>query len=163
MGRRMPATHRDDISPSEWAYAAGIMDGEGSMCVYQEIHDQGRRVRWHVELRVSNTSLAMLEWMLERFGGLIQECHDRMRRERGWKRCYTWSSCGRANGEWFVRGILPYLVTKQREAGLLLEFWSGVNSATTRKVSPEERARRCDVVSRMRELKTHNHKCKALV
>lgn len=59
-------------TPTEWAYVAGIIDGEGSVGVLR--YDTHKRrnpnapYRWHFApyLKIANTNLDLMEWLQQR-------------------------------------------------------------------------------------------------
>src|SRR5260370_42634 len=60
-----------DLSVAELAYMAGLVDGEGSICIfpfYASPHQANgvRYLRHQVSISVANTNLAMVEWIAER-------------------------------------------------------------------------------------------------
>lgn len=158
--RLKSASDYSSVTSEEWAYAAGLMDGEGSISIKQS---SGRKIAWRVEIRISNTDREMVEWMKERFCGTVHE-ERASRIKRGWKPIFTWTLCGSLDGRQFLRGILPYSITKSEQSRLTLEFWEGYPIDGSRSYpSDAEKNRRCDIVERMRKLKAHNHKCKPLI
>ncbi len=61
-GRYRTGAKANDLTPTEAAYIAGLVDGEGSFILYK------RRDVVAMKLTISNTNLAGLEWVLERTG-----------------------------------------------------------------------------------------------
>ena len=146
-------------TPEQWAYAAGIMDGEGSLCMGYESPVDRPSPRWHTEVRFSNTSRALIDWFVSLFGGHVYDHHRSGNRQQLW----TWKISARADCRWFLTGILPFLVVKRRQAELLMEFWSGFDPKAARKAVPEaEHRRRLDIVTAFRAIKTRKQPCKAL-
>lgn len=105
------------------SWLAGFMDGEGSFVIIKS----GGRIQPRVQ--VNNTHYPTLSWLTEKLtvlglphyvgtkkGGLHK--HDPYNRKQQWvimvagfKRSIRW-----------CQALLPYLVTKRRQAELLLEF-----------------------------------------
>ena len=96
------------------------MDGEG--CVSLDKHNrQANRRRYRISLfvTVSNVNEPLLQWLKSRFGGCVRQYKKR----EGRKVCWVWRICAKQAG-YFLEAILPYLIVKQEEAKLGLEFQS---------------------------------------
>ena len=98
------------------AYAAGLVDGEGTIGVY--MRGKGS-VRFKVA--VYNTEYPMMEWLQLRFGGKI---HRVGKIRAGRKQEYAWYKSDNEFQE-FLSLVLPYLVTKRLRAELALKAWHG--------------------------------------
>lgn len=108
------------MTPVELAYAAGIMDGEGTISI-----GRGRangRTFLRPVVNVANTDWRILEWFRERFGGSITTNLTRLVRPEHHKVCGRWNLCGMAVTEEFVRQLLPFLLLKRAQAEVLLAF-----------------------------------------
>jgi hypothetical protein len=118
---------------AQWAYAAALMDGEGSFSI---THGTGKSKAgkpyslFDSKVMISNTSLQMLDWLVEVFGGYYHpavKAISKKARENGQKSikvCYRWLANTYALQTWFVEGILPYLVVKKEQAKVTLDFLS---------------------------------------
>ncbi len=86
------------------AWTAGIIDGEGCICV---------RNGKHVLVRVDNTDFRMIKVLHENWGGFIHEVNrpNRPNRKKVWYWCITgWKAIP------FLEVIYPYLVCKGEKA-----------------------------------------------
>ena len=108
-------------TPTEWAYAAGIVDGEGSVSVARKVQKSGR-TSYGVIVMVAMTAEEVPLWMQSRFGGGLR-VHDRSKRHPTWKPMYRWYLSGKPASD-FLSGIIPYLVIKQARARLAAELGS---------------------------------------
>ena len=105
------------MKKSDLAYLAGFFDGEG--CIYI----QGPRPKRHcyqLSVRISQAN----RWILERyrmaFGGLIRE----IKPTSATAKCiWQWIISGKQAME-FLNTIYPYLILKQCEARVAIEFQS---------------------------------------
>jgi hypothetical protein len=108
-------------SAAELAYMAGIIDGEGTICIfpyYGSHHKYGKYARYRPALCVSNSSKTLIDWIVERFGGKAQL----VKRTRvDWKRQYTWT-VSHDRAALIIKAIKPYLIIKYAQADLFLEF-----------------------------------------
>lgn len=119
-----------------FAYLAGIMDGEGTLTVMRKKYNpaqfakdiaRGKRsvypkcatYSYYVSITVKNTDLRLIRWLQARFGGSYFPDKNR---KANWKISYRWQLFGRENQERFLLGILPYVILKEEQAKILLEF-----------------------------------------
>jgi hypothetical protein len=94
-------------SPTDVAYAAGILDGEGSICLSRQL--KAGKFYYLGRIAISNTSYELLAWMKDQFEGQIYNLSD----SRGnYKPLWQWS----LSTQWFVleflQLVLPFLKVK---------------------------------------------------
>ena len=117
--------------PLKLAYLAGIVDGEGSLCIYRvnpAKYNRYQTPNFRSVLNISNTKKELFDWIEENFSNLN---HKSKKHKRSiFKKNSTHE---RWIYEWVIQGhslvdictqILPYLVLKKRQAELILEFRS---------------------------------------
>ncbi len=106
------------MTRAEAAYVAGVIDGEGTIGLRAKHRRGGKSHQFNPALRVSNTSLSLLEALI-RMTGNGQIFADR--RGTGQRACYDWALSANQ-----IRHVLPqvapHLVVKQRQSELLLRF-----------------------------------------
>lgn len=95
------------MTPTEIAYLAGYLDGEGSF------YDAGGTAR----LSVGNTYRPLLERLHRHFGGSFSR--ERRRIKRG-RQMWQWVCCGE-DVKTILSLVRPYLVEKGPQADMLLE------------------------------------------
>ena len=98
----------------DWAYAAGIIDGEGSISIHR------KQKSFVLAVQVGVTDLILVDWMWITFGGNIN--HYQPPGDR--KEVFIWKLHGTKAQE-FIRGIMPYLKLKIEKAELALTFRVG--------------------------------------
>lgn len=148
----------DGLLETERAYAAGLFDGEG--CVELFMRSSGRNKKGNVDnslraaLSITGKDQRPLQWLLETFGGYIQQ--------------HTHTGRGDKNpvGRWmvtasaadvFAEAIHPYLRVKKEQ----IEIWQEARSLMYRRgripgkrlIGPDEVAHRRSLVARVSELK----------
>jgi hypothetical protein len=101
----------------DWAYAAGILDGEGCIHIAHYKSNYGQFV---LRVTIGNTSVALLEWLTARFGG--SWCAS-IKPKPGYTQCYSWKAQSRMALA-FIEGCLPYLIVKRVEAEVAIRFYS---------------------------------------
>src|SRR5512143_1215393 len=116
MGSRNKTYLMDNIPNlrlEDLAYAAGIIDGEGSLSM-------GKTHGYvSMELCVAVTDRGLLEWFVARFGGSSTSWHKANSTNR---RVYYWSIRQARALHPFLTAIRPYLVIKGPQADVMLAF-----------------------------------------
>ena len=103
------------VNPVVAAYAAGLLDGEGSVCLVK--HSRSEHVQFWATVQIYNTYRPVLDEMRSLFGG----CIGSNQRRKEWKVCYVWIlRGGRALS--FLRAVYPFMRIKRRRAELLLTY-----------------------------------------
>ena len=110
------------MTPTEAAYIAGIMDGEGSISLWREKRKGNKSgVRFKSTFTIANTNLNILNKCIEYIG--CGKNHVSRQGKDGHKTCYhTYFT------PYEIRHIIPqitgYLVGKKRQAELLMEYFN---------------------------------------
>ena len=116
------------ISEIDFAYAAGLIDGEGYIAAScHKTKSRGRSVSTkgkpylHLDSRLSMSMTAKepLYWLLEKFGGTV---YFKPTKGKKHKNQWTWVQLGNENKATLLKGIIPFLKVKQKQAVLLLEY-----------------------------------------
>lgn len=113
-------TPKPNLTPAELGWAAGVVDGEGCICIYgrpQRVTKKGVRALALV-INVGNTDPRMPLRMQELFGG----AYSRLAEKRvNRKPAFQWLLTGRPAGE-CIRLIYPYLVIKKEQAEIAMAY-----------------------------------------
>jgi len=107
------------LSPTDAAYIAGIIDGEGNISLHM-YDGKGRTTKvLRPRVGVTNTSLELLEWLRKVIGfGYIDRHKESSEHKDTWRYgLYSVNDIRR-----LLEDILPYLVVKREQAELLLTF-----------------------------------------
>lgn len=107
----------EKLNSNKWSYLAGLVDGEGTICISQSQNKNGTTI-FNIYLKVANTSLVLMQWLISNFGGQYHVSHAR----EGCKIQYAWSPKGKTNRKEVLLNILPFLVIKRAQAIIALEF-----------------------------------------
>jgi hypothetical protein len=137
------------ISSNSIAYAAGLLDGEGCIAVYEYPTKLGfQQVRFDVQ--ISNTDTRPLIWMRDTFGGSLS-------RRGGIKRancreCYYWHIMNAKAAE-FLKMVRPFCKIKSEQIDAALEFRTTYAPQTGVPHSQEVRAKRRQIIGEIASLK----------
>jgi hypothetical protein len=102
------------LSPTEMAYLAGIMDGEGCIMAYQSTHPDNLRVK--LQVSIGNTDLNLHEWFKTHLSfGSVSWAYPKGRKPM-WKFVVSGLS-----GIEFLRHLRPHLIIKASQADLVLQ------------------------------------------
>ena len=93
------------IKKTEWAYLAGIIDGEGCITSYHNGYGS-----YYVRIRISQVDPVFLYWIQATFGGRIWS-----RPRHGHEQFFTWG-CESITAKQILVGVYPYLKLKKRQA-----------------------------------------------
>jgi len=108
----------DEMTELEWAYFAGIMDGEGNIGVYQCRMKSGK-IRFSMGFNVGINSAELVAWLVNTVGGAFYPKKiDSIRHAQ----TYTWCLRQPNDVKRACIGVLPYLVIKKEQARLLMKF-----------------------------------------
>jgi len=148
------------MKKTEFAYIAGIVDGEGSIgitrpmsfCSKKQTRGTGKRpdvvernkkghekgaIRCpYVQVSVANTNEWLIHWLHFNFGGSIY-CEQPGKNPLSKRACWRWNITNKKAAE-FLKLVLPYLKIKQEQAELAILFQS--NKIPSKKVTDEQRA-----------------------
>lgn len=118
------------ISDIQWAYLAGLLDGEGSIGLYQDTRRDFTSIMLRITLIV-NTDKELINYVSNLIG---EEFVYKTNKSNCW--CVKISH--RALAEQFLINILPYLVGKKQRAINALKFIESRKGRFHHKFSEEE-------------------------
>lgn len=115
--------------PIKLAYLAGIVDGEGSICIYRvnpAKYNRYQNPNFRCCLHISNTKKELFDWIEEHFGNLNQKHKKQMRvifkkNSKHERYIYEWIINAHRMVDLCTQ-LIPYLVLKKRQAELVLQF-----------------------------------------
>jgi len=100
-------------SPTDWAYAAGFVDGEGCIAVTRSFVRERGKFYYGVVVVVANRDRPVLEWFRGIWSGLVVSVSpDRPGLARD---AWNWRSPVGQSAESFLRGIRPWLRIKTKQ------------------------------------------------
>lgn len=138
-----------------YAYAAGMMDGDGCIQISQRRTENSN----YYSLRVSVTQVTegVPIWFVRNFGGRIDKFYSTKERRQT---LYRWSMDSSKASD-FLQKILPYLVEKTERAKLGIQFQSTlIYKGFADKLTPEVIEKRLSIYNQMKVLNaSHSRKC----
>lgn len=114
-----------EMAETDWAYLAGLIDGEGCLGIYRRsLRHAGRRQltpapSYGPRLSIVNTNLDVMAWLSRKLGGGKWFGKKRI---SGHKPVYCWHTYWTDLIFEICRRCAPYLIIKRRQAILVLEF-----------------------------------------
>lgn len=103
------------------AYVAGIIDGEGSICLAK-----GKRGAWFPRIMVTNTNYELLEALQHQFGGSIQ---SKKVYPSHWRQPHVWR-LQYSKAALFIIKVYPYLLVKHEQA-ICVKLWEAIRPGST--------------------------------
>lgn len=98
-----------DPEPTDWAYAAGFVDGEGCISVSRSFSTRSGRYQYGVQVVVANRDRGVLDWMQGIWGGWVVAVPGRPAPARD---SWTWRCPTGLSAKPFLNGIRPWLRIK---------------------------------------------------
>ena len=134
------------------AYAAGLTDGEGTVVIEKSrddkrVPDSQRQylrsrkhggVRYRMHVSITNTDMALLDWMLLKFGGHIYQLEKATAKH---KATFIWRVAGQEASD-FLKAIRPFLKGKGLQADNAIEFQAPIQRQRRKALTDEELATR---------------------
>jgi len=111
----------DNITQQEkLAYLAGLIDGEGYLGLLAA-KKNGVVTNYKVRLCITNSSLEIMEWLVQNFGANYYAKTVKPENQNKHKVAYTWHiNCGQAGR--LIEAVRPYLLIKRKQADILAAY-----------------------------------------
>jgi hypothetical protein len=103
------------LAPTDLAYIAGLIDGEGCLLIYRK-RDRRGALHFRCILRISNTSQRVIDWLQLRLGG---GAHAGRHTKAGHLPVFHWR-CEGPRMAALLLAVRPFLVIKPELADLLI-------------------------------------------
>lgn len=110
-----------NISEIQLSYAAGIIDGEGSIMVIH--HNAGGKTGckweyWVLRLMIANNKKELIDWLLSMFGGGYS---IGISKNPKWNDTYQWRVDSK-HAKKVLELVYPYLLLKKKQAEIAIEM-----------------------------------------
>ncbi len=105
----------------DMAYAAGILDGDGSfsLLLHRSVTKKTWRSFYHPCIQLSNAFEGMSKWLHEKFDGSLR---IKKPQKPHYKILHVWSLRSKEKCKNMIERIIPYLKLKAEQAKLMVEF-----------------------------------------
>jgi len=113
------------ITDADWAYLAGIIDGDGAVVFALR---GKRKSSYETRICVYNTDDTLIEWIKSKFGGHYYSNATNVTKDSshlGSKPVHKIYWCSKADVLFILSGVLSHLIVKQKDA---LAMWIHVNA-----------------------------------
>jgi hypothetical protein len=122
------------LTETEKAYLAGLIDGEGCITIIKcKPARRAANPSYSLQTFINNTDERMLRYCKEVTGAGSISFNPVSLRKPTWKNLWNWNLRKQDTIDFLIQ-ILPYLITKKRQAELAIEYAngdvSGINSVT---------------------------------
>ncbi len=139
------------------AWMAGVVDGEGSIGIYDRKLKGTNYINWSIRITITNTNIAMLDKfkeILDRCGLAYYVAENQKHGKPSWRPRWQMLFTGFSRAYLFLKLIEPYLVAKKCEVDLALEFLESRMSHTRNTPYTE---RELEIIQELREAKRTGH------
>lgn len=132
------------LTKTDWAYIAGILDGEGSISITSSsVYRNGIKISsrtYGLKVIISNTNTNLIKWLQDCIGGKVCVSSRPGKKDstpvHQNKVCYRWTPSRHKLTKQFLLAVLPYMRLKKEQALLGLKFICLVEE---NRFCPEER------------------------
>ena len=133
-----------------YAYAAGVIDGEGSIHVHKLKSTKEFTYNYGLRVTVMMTEIRVIQWLVDTFGGKVERGDRKVKSNVSvtGRTYYLWRLTGDRCKE-FLESIRPYSRGKQDQIDLALEFPLGFRGIG---VPIEARAKQSQIYSDLKLL-----------
>ena len=100
------------------AYLAGIIDGEGCICIRHHTKDR-KSPTWDSRLYIVSTDRKLIDWLQSNFGGLTYSRNSK--KNPHWKTKHEWVVPANQLLP-ILYAVLPYLVIKKEHSEIAIKF-----------------------------------------
>lgn len=126
-----------------YIYLAGFVDGEG--CISSS-YKEGLKIT--AKLSIANTNFKLMKLLQRKIGGSIYQSKQRTH----YQLCYTLSLYGQ-NTIKILKKLYPYLIIKQKQAKVLIDFYQNKKHVPNLKlISKKEYQKRKLVIDTIKKL-----------
>lgn len=154
-------------TPEQWAYLAGIIDGEGSIYIGNfSSNPKTGTLHYQTNIEITNTDESLMIWIRDTFGGRIYAYTAKQTPKNSRKKVFRWIATGELLTH-LCKGIFPYLIAKLPQCKIMLkmrETFKGTGAIKGKSgcqpVSLETLAIRKEYFDQMRALHCRNYTSK---
>ena len=101
-----------------YAYAAGILDGEGCICIRRK-KDKPEYASYFPYLGITSTNIDLIKWLQDTFGGYAS---SRKGKTVSSKDTWDWRLTSAKDIVLFIEKMYKYLIIKRKQSQIMLFF-----------------------------------------
>jgi len=153
---------RKDQSITDWAYLAGIIDGEGCFYIGQVTYkEKNKSPNFHSIIAISNNEKSLIDWLDKIFGKASDNRYKYQSKRLNEKPTYRWSTSGQLL-DYILPRIYPFLVIKRKQCKIMIEIRKTFKFNGPKILSDDIQKERFRLMIEMRKLNSrfHNHPLK---
>jgi hypothetical protein len=107
---------------AQWAYLAGIIDGEGSIYIGNfSSNPKTGTLHYQTNIEVTNTDEKLVRWLIDTFGGRLSYYTAKQTPKNSRKAVWRWIATGELLTH-LCKGIHPYLLAKLPQCEIMLKM-----------------------------------------
>lgn len=142
-------SYLDELDSSWWAYLAGIIDGEGTICIAHKNRKKHKESRYHQPyLSITQADVPYIEWLY----GVLGELGNIHIRFKGQHRIQCSWNIYSGKAVAVLERVLPYLRIKKLQAEGAIELQKHIDSNKMRPLAKEDLEYRDWVKQRISDL-----------
>jgi len=100
-------------------YLASVIDAEGSVSIYHASQPSKNYYAYLLGLMIANTDTRLIDWLVTNYGGWTRW---RRYKSKEWKDIKVWNIGGEKTYQ-LLKQVRPFLIVKQKQADLGMEFY----------------------------------------
>jgi hypothetical protein len=159
-----------EYTPTQCAYLAGIIDGEGSIYIGNFSKSKSTGTPYYqTNIEVTNTDEKLIDWLMTNIGGRKNIYTAKQTPKNSRRTVYRWIATGELVSHMCPR-ILPYLIIKVRQCEIMIEmrktydetgsrFVKGQRTFGTPSVPDHILSKRLELFNEIRSLHCRNYTC----
>lgn len=149
-------------TPENWAYLAGIVDGEG--CFYigkTKQHKYGSDYSWHCMLKITSCDEILIDWLEKTFGGAREKRYRWTSKKAFCRPVFTWQATGPML-DYILLPLLWRLIIKKPHCAIMGQYRLTCDNIGSRRLSDHVIETRTRLMGELRQLNSrfHNHPLK---
>ncbi len=125
------------LKPTDRAYIAGILDGEGYLAVTRRKFPENRSgYAYRITVEVVSTDKPLLDWLKRTTG--IGSVICKRKASGNWKQAWRWT-CWSQQSVALLKQVKKYLLLKGKQADIMLQFDYALRKPGSFGLRPKER------------------------
>lgn len=113
----------DNHTAAEFAYLAGIIDGDGFFYInYSYLNKDTGYKSYLANIEITNTNKDVIDWLVKTFGGrLYSYSAERSAKDINKRQVHRWICSGKAV-DYLCKSMKPYLIVKAKQVDVMINM-----------------------------------------